>query len=43
MWMNSPGHRANLLSSRAPVMGVGAAKSRSGRWVVVQNFRGLTR
>ena len=38
MWMNSPGHRVNLLSSRARVMGVGAAKSRSGRWFVVQNF-----
>ena len=38
MWMNSPGHRVNLLSSRARVMGVGAAKSRNGRWFVVQNF-----
>jgi len=38
MWMNSPGHRANLLSGRARVMGVGAAKSHTGRWYVVQNF-----
>jgi len=40
MWMNSPHHRANLLSSKPRVMGVGAAKSRNGndRWYVVQNF-----
>ena len=37
MWMNSRGHRANLLSGRARTIGVGAAKS-GGRWVVVQNF-----
>ena len=38
MWMNSSSHRTNLLSSKARTMGVGAAKSSSGRWTVVQNF-----
>jgi len=37
MWMNSAGHRRNLLSPRARTMGVGVAKS-GGRWFVVQNF-----
>jgi len=37
MWMNSPGHRANLLSSKPRLTGVGARKSGT-YWVVVQNF-----
>jgi uncharacterized protein YkwD len=39
MWMNSPSHRTNLLSSRARTMGVGVQKSLDGRhWISVQNF-----
>lgn len=38
MWMNSKGHRANLLSGKARTIGVGAARTSSGRWYVVQNF-----
>jgi len=38
MWMNSPGHRVNLLSSKARTIGVGAARTSSGRWYMVQNF-----
>ena len=37
MWMNSSGHRANLLSSKARITGVGVRKS-GASWVVVQNF-----
>ena len=37
MWMNSSGHRANLLSSKARTTGVGVRKSGS-YWVAVQNF-----
>ena len=35
--MNSSGHRANLLSSKARSTGVGVRKSGS-YWVAVQNF-----
>ncbi len=35
--MNSSGHRANLLSSKARLTGVGVRKS-GASWVIVQNF-----
>ncbi len=38
MWMKSPGHRANILSSRFTHLGVGAAKTASGRTYGTQNF-----
>ena len=38
-WMQSPGHRANLLDAAALETGVGIAQSRrSGRWYAVQVF-----
>ena len=37
MWMNSSGHRANLLSSKARLTGVGVRKS-GNYYVIVQNF-----
>ena len=37
MWMNSSGHRANLLASRARLTGVGVRKS-GNYYVIVQNF-----
>ena len=37
MWMHSSGHRANLLSSKARLTGVGVRKSGS-YYVIVQNF-----
>jgi uncharacterized protein YkwD len=37
-WMNSPGHRANLLSSRFSLIGVGVAQARDGAWYGVQVF-----
>ena len=37
MWMNSSGHRANLLSSKARTTGVGVRKS-GATWYIVQNF-----
>lgn len=39
MWMNSPEHRANLLSSSFTHVAVGAAQS-GGNWYVVQDFSG---
>lgn len=38
MWMNSPGHRANILRADYKSMGMGAYKTMSGRWYGVQNF-----
>jgi uncharacterized protein YkwD len=38
MWMQSPGHRAVLLSSKARRIGVGATPDSDGRWVVAANF-----
>lgn len=38
MWMNSPGHRANILRADYTSMGMGAYKTMSGRWYGVQNF-----
>ncbi|MDP3712834.1 MAG: CAP domain-containing protein [Mycobacteriales bacterium] len=38
MWMNSSGHRANILRPDYKSMGMGAYKTMSGRWYGVQNF-----
>lgn len=38
MWMQSPGHRAILLSPKPRRIGVGAAPDASGRLVVTANF-----
>ncbi len=38
MWMNSSGHRANILRADYKAMGMGAYKTSSGRWYGVQNF-----
>jgi uncharacterized protein YkwD len=38
MWMNSPGHRANILSPRYTRIGVGAVRTSSGRWWATQDF-----
>jgi uncharacterized protein YkwD len=38
-WMQSPGHRRNLLSYKPRVTGVGVARSSNGNaWIIVQNF-----
>ena len=39
-WMNSPGHRANILNSDFSYLGVGVAMSDSGRLSWSQNFTG---
>ena len=38
MWMNSPGHRANILNPSFTHVGIGATKASSGRWYGVQDF-----
>jgi uncharacterized protein YkwD len=38
MWMNSPGHRANILNGSFTHIGIGAVKTSSGRWYGVQDF-----
>jgi uncharacterized protein YkwD len=38
MWMQSPGHRAVLLSPKSRRIGVGATPDVYGRWVVAANF-----
>ena len=38
MWMNSPGHRANILSPGFTRIGVGAVRTTSGRWWATQDF-----
>lgn len=38
LWMNSPPHRAVLLSGKSRRIGVGATPDDSGRWVVAANF-----
>ena len=38
MWMNSPGHRANILNPRFTRIGVGAVRTTSGRWWATQDF-----
>lgn len=40
-WMNSPGHRANILDARLTHIGVAIASSDSGRLYWVQNFATL--
>lgn len=38
MWMNSPGHRANILNPAYTHIGIGAVKTAGGRWYGVQDF-----
>ena len=38
MWMDSPPHRAVLLSSKSRRIGIGATYDAYGRWVVAANF-----
>jgi uncharacterized protein YkwD len=38
MWMNSPGHRANILNPSFTRIGVGAVRTTSGRWWATQDF-----
>jgi uncharacterized protein YkwD len=38
MWMNSPGHKANILNASYTGIGIGAVKTASGRWYGVQDF-----
>ena len=37
-WMNSPGHRANMLSSEWHHLGIGVAMNKRGRVYLTQNF-----
>ena len=37
-WMNSPGHRANILRKSFRIMGIGARKGHDGKWYVAQVF-----
>ena len=37
-WMNSEGHRANILNASYTLMGIGARKGHNGRWYVAQVF-----
>jgi uncharacterized protein YkwD len=37
-WMNSEGHRANILNPAFRLMGIGARKGHDGRWYVSQVF-----
>ncbi|MGH7865438.1 MAG: CAP domain-containing protein, partial [Candidatus Binataceae bacterium] len=37
-WLNSPSHRANLLSDRFTETGVGVAHSANGRTYITQDF-----
>lgn len=39
-WMNSPGHRANILNPAFTAVGTGAARTAAGRWYGVQDFVG---
>lgn len=38
MWMNSPGHKANILRASFTHIGVGLARASGGRWYATQNF-----
>jgi uncharacterized protein YkwD len=38
MWMNSAGHRANILNPAFTRIGVGAVRTSSGRWWATQDF-----
>src|SRR5689334_14671176 len=42
MWMNSPGHRANILNPTFTRIGVGAVRTTSGRWWATQDFVTVT-
>jgi uncharacterized protein YkwD len=37
-WMNSEGHRANILNPSFKLMGIGARKGHDGRWYCAQVF-----
>jgi uncharacterized protein YkwD len=37
-WMNSKGHRENILKKDYTEIGIGAAKSEKGKWYYTQNF-----
>jgi uncharacterized protein YkwD len=37
-WVNSDGHRANILNPSFRLMGIGARKGHDGRWYVAQVF-----
>ena len=37
-WMNSEGHRGNILNPSFRLMGIGARKGHDGRWYVSQVF-----
>ena len=37
-WMNSEGHRDNILDARFTLMGIGARQGHDGRWYVSQVF-----
>ena len=39
-WMNSPGHRANILNSSFTKLGVGIAQNSSGQYYWTQQFIG---
>lgn len=38
MWMSSPGHRANILSAKYHRIGLGVARTSTGRWYATQDF-----
>jgi uncharacterized protein YkwD len=38
LWMNSAGHRANILRASFTHIGVGVARSADGRWYATQDF-----
>lgn len=38
MWMNSAGHRANILNPRFNRLGIGAVRTTTGRWWATQDF-----
>ena len=37
-WMNSSGHRGNIMNDRYRLLGVGAAQDSDGRWYAAQVF-----
>ena len=40
MWMNSPGHKANILNPSYTGIGIAAVTDSTGRWYGVQDFVG---
>jgi len=38
LWLNSEGHRRNMLDKPSRLIGLGAARTSDGYWIVVQNF-----